>query len=615
MPVETEPGLAESIKAWSGRFEFEDSVILINIPQVPCYRLDPRVAKNKGYFAYPPHGLLYLAAVFRALGVPCEILDLNYDVLRAFQMGKTDWERVCRDKIAAAVARRRKPLIGLSFLFDATAPALEAVSRFLKSRYPDLCVAAGGVAATADPELLLRRGWADVVFGHEAETTVPAFYRFLRGETSDPPVNMAFLDGGGSLRRTASGTGGAVDLDIRAEYKLIPIADYHRAGSLSNYARAHSPDAPFSPVLAKRGCRAFCSFCGVRGFNGKGVRLRDADGVVDEMSFLRERYGIGHFDWLDDDLLFDKKATLKLFETIARRLPGITWAANNGLIASALDSETLEAMRLSGCVGFKVGLETGSPELMRKTHRPTQTRQFLDFAKLAEGYPEMFVVVNLILGMPDETFGQMKASLKLSIDSRLGWRNFHLYQHLKSTEFYADYGSLGGRPVIAPHGRENEGPDPRRMRNYNPVREGVFNGRSGSGAASGYEVFQLDAAAVPSPESLREIWFTFNAVGNILLNPCLGEVCDARLEGTIRWLEVLAQAYPDDASLVCLEYFLKRKAGRVSKSGLERVRSSARRLFRESAYWRRRDRQFQFSSFLDGKPPRPALELGSLAPA
>ena len=63
----------------------------------------------------------------------------------------------------------------------------------------------------------------------------------------------------------------------------------------------------FATVLSNRGCRAQCTFCSVRNFNGVSVRQRSVESVLDELELLKDRYGIGHFVWLDDDLLKDHR--------------------------------------------------------------------------------------------------------------------------------------------------------------------------------------------------------------------------------------------------------------------------------------------------------------------
>ena len=340
-------------------------------------------------------------------GIACEILDLNFITLKATQNGEANLEALWKKEVDAVIARHDRPLIGASFMFEATRTAFENVCRYIRGKYPDLCLAAGGVNATADSEDVLRSGLADIVFRNEGEQALDAFYRFVDGESKDLPPNLLFLDVAGELKETAVKSGGPVDLDIKPEYDLIPTRDYHTVGCLSNFSRINGLDIPFGTVIAKRGCRARCAFYGVRNFNGQGIRLRGVTDVVDEMVHLHDKYGIRHFDWLDDDLMFDPRETLNLLEEIRERLPGITWQANNGLIPSAVTEGLFEAIAASGCVGFKVGLESGNQEMLRRVHKPTNIPNFLKFSKRAERHRDIFVSVNFILGLPEERFGQM----------------------------------------------------------------------------------------------------------------------------------------------------------------------------------------------------------------
>ena len=78
------------------------------------------------------------------------------------------------------------------------------------------------------------------------------------------------------------------------------------------------PEAKFSTALSNRGCRAQCTFCSVRHFNGKGVRRRSVQSVIDELLVLRHEYGIDHVMWLDDDFLYDRRESLELFNEMVR---------------------------------------------------------------------------------------------------------------------------------------------------------------------------------------------------------------------------------------------------------------------------------------------------------
>lgn len=586
-------------------FEFENGAVLVQVPQVPLDLLEPDVARKRGYFAYPPQGLLYLAATLRGLGIKTRTVDLNFVVLREVQKDGVDVDAAWREALDEAVSVFAKPLICVSFMFDATFPAFQLVCEHVRRLWPGTCIAAGGVAATADSERLLAVNLVDLVFSQEGERTLERFYAYTRGQTKDLPVNLAFRGADGTIVRTPMLVGGEVDLDIRLEYQGIPIAKFHETGSLSNFSRMNGVDVPFATVLSRRGCRARCTFCGVRMFNGESVRVRHVDGVVEEMETLHHRYGIKHFDWLDDDLLYDGKSALALFDAIAERLPGITWAANNGLIAAAITPALMDGMRRSGCIGFKVGLESGNAEVLRRVRKPLSLQKFHEFARLAIGYPQMFVAVNFILGFPGEQFGQMLDSFRAALHGAMDWNNYYLYQPLKNTELYLTHGGLGDDDVQIEHGKDAQGPriNPERWRVNNPVRGGGFTRLPDRDVASGYQVFETDSSAVPSRTELREIWFTFNHITNFLCMPALRTDSERRLRNGRRWMEVLSEAYPNDASMTCVLYYLTTRLADSKAAEVEQLRELARTKLNRSAYWQARDEQFGFSAFLDGEIP------------
>jgi radical SAM superfamily enzyme YgiQ (UPF0313 family) len=593
-------------------YSLDSGVVLIHIPQIPLEQLNKEVADTRGYFAYPPTGLLYLSAFFRSQNIPCEIVDLNFAMLKATQEGEADLEALWKKKIDDAIGRHKKPFVGISFMFEATRAAFEDVCRYVRSTYPDLFVANGGVNATADPEELLRAGFANMVFRNEGEQSLDAFYQFARGESNSIPPNLVFLNKDKELRETTVRSGGPVELDIKREYEEIPTKDYHSVGCLSNFSRINGLDIPFGTVIAKRGCRARCAFCGVRNFNGKGIRLRGVTEVVDEMQHLHDKFGVRHFDWLDDDLMFDRKETLKLLVEIKKRLPNITWAANNGLIPAAVTEDLFEAIAQSGCVGFKVGLETGSPEMLHRVHKPTNIPNFLKFSKRAEKHRDVFVSVNFILGLPEERFGQMLDSMKVAVQSRLHWHNYYIYQHLKNTEFYIAYGGLGDAFKVKEHGKDSQSPTFEAPKDsegkgevsfINPVRDGKFESFEDSGdVPTGYGVFDIPLDKVPPRSWVNEIWFSINTVVNFILNPCVSGDSEVMLKQMIKWLEVLSTAYPQDAVMKSLQFYLMDRSGDFSKAEIASVREKALELSK-SKYWTHRDKQFGYTAFLDKVQP------------
>jgi len=590
---QTETALSARISG----LDFDGGAVLVQVPQIPLELIEPEVARNRGYFAYPPHALLYLSATFVALGVETRLLDLNFVTLEAARKDKAAVATAWTAALDEALGAFEQPLVCVSLMFDNTYSEFARVCRHVRERLPGAAILAGGVAASADPEKILDDGLADLVVCHEGEDGLQHLYAWRRGAPGAKPVNIAFMDAAGHHRRTPMHSGGAVDLDIRAEFVKVPIADYHLQGSLSNFSRMNGIDVPFATILSRRGCRARCSFCGVRNFNGKSVRVRDNEGVVREMETLRHQHGVRHFDWLDDDLLYDRDGIVELFGMIAERLPDITWAANNGLIASAIKPEVLEAMQRSHCIGYKIGLESGNPDVLKAIHKPASLETFLAFAKLAQTYPSMLVAVNFIMGFPGERFHQMLDSFRVSVEARLDWQNFYVYQHLKNTELYKAVGGASGGVVETEQGKDGQ------HVSFNPVRGGEFGKREAARLVEGYGIFDLDPSIEPTRAQLREIWFTFNTIANFLMMPALDTESEVRLRQAVRWMEALQHAYPEDALMASTLYALNARLGERKAGDLTRLKDAARRKLGASTYWRRRDAIFGFSAFLDDARP------------
>lgn len=102
-------------------FRAPRELVLINPQLVPEEAFDPVIARNKGYYAFPPVGLLYIAAVARDVlpDLDVRVIDLNYEMLRRGQhdgFAYGFWEDLLREAIGSCQA----PLVGVTCMFGAT---------------------------------------------------------------------------------------------------------------------------------------------------------------------------------------------------------------------------------------------------------------------------------------------------------------------------------------------------------------------------------------------------------------------------------------------------------------------------------------------------------------
>ena len=192
-------------------------------------------------------------------------------------------------------------------------------------------------------------------------------------------------------------------------------------GTIGAYTFLREAGTPAATVISRRGCRAACSFCSVRTVSGKGVRVRPGQTVAQEIKFLHKTYGVRHVMWLDDDLFFDIKAAITMFNEIADLDLPVTWDASNGVIAAAMTHALLEAAVASGCVGFNIGIESGNAEILRLMAKPGNLRTYMRAAELLTEFPSIFTKGFLLVGYPGENVGALSDTVDLAINMDLDW--------------------------------------------------------------------------------------------------------------------------------------------------------------------------------------------------
>lgn len=567
-------------------FPANNRLLLIQIPQVILGSFNREIALARGYYAFPPTGLQYLFEAIKHRGLSVRILDLNYELLkRVFEdpdFDHNDWPILLEEEME----RFDPGIVGVSCLFDMAIGAMVEVLERVRRRGQSVVIA-GGVIATYECESLLSRDLAHFVVRGEGENKL----NFLLDKLGQQNLGCAPVPGilfhDGALRESC----GAPDVvtvhgNLVDSYALVPIETYKEYGSLNPYSR--QTDAlgyPFAAIQFSRGCRAECTFCSVRDFMGRGVRCRSVDDVLAEMEFLYHSKGVHHFEWLDDDLLFYRHEIKELFRRIIDTGLDIRWSANNGLIASSIDEEMLDLIQRSGCVGFKIGIETGNEEMLRKVKKPGKHSKFLNFSRMLKSYPRPFVGGNFIVGLPGETFGQMMDSFRFAIEMELDWAAFTVCQVIRGASAFSDSGEY------FEHQMKTDGAN---TANFIPVRESVAGlVNTDPNVKHNLDVFSLSPNEVPSADQVKEIWFAFNIIVNYMCNKNLRPNGDPRK--FVAWVETARRAYPSNPYMLLFMALGHRLLG-DDATALEQWHRA--QLCAGNDYWRDRFNAFHLNKLL-----------------
>ena len=528
MPVTEAALLHPSIDAIAQRKPVEDAasrlfkrkikkILLIQPPDLDASKFSTGLATRKRYWNYPPYGLLLLARVAETFGCESRCINMQHTLLEHVtdmdpaKLADFDYQAFVEGSIKDAIADFAPDLVGVTCMFSLTHPSFINVIDLVK-KHSDAPVSIGGVHVTnAYTDTKTRKSFlssataADLIFLKEADTSFAALLKFVN-EGGPFPGQVAVKSGDEYLDLPFPARPSEGETNFIPSYQLSPPTNLSRVGRIGTFEAILPADTGIATVLFNRGCRAECTFCSVRNFNGKGVRGRTVASVIDELKILKYDYGINHIMWLDDDLLNDWRKSVELFNAMTRENLKMTWDTTNGVIAASCSDEVIGAAAASGCVGIILGMESGNDEILKKIKKPGNVRHFLKAAEVLGKYPQINSRVFVMIGFPGETFSQMRESHQVVKEMNVDWANINILQPLPNTPIFDEMVQAG---MIDPDGMKFEDVS------FSLGASGKLSGRRLGGkdmlAESFDDVFRSHAASsIPVRAELDDIWAYMN---------------------------------------------------------------------------------------------------------
>lgn len=368
----------------------------------------------------PPLAILHLGAYLLREDIEVELID----ALR---------ERIPHERLADRIVAARPDAVGITcqtaWFHDTV-----RLSRLLKARGQRVIL--GGFHPSFLPYMTLRDSGADLVVCGEGEVPLLALCK-----SNFDPTGIAGVYAQGSLDAEpetitfAQGVENLDDLPLPAWSLLDPRLYTNESGKL------FTPAGPLGLITTSRGCPYSCSFCATPNFYNKRIRYRSAGSVVAEIEHLRREYGIRGVQFWDDNLTLDRKHAMSLFQALVDHRVNIEWTPAAGLRADRMDEELLRLAKRSGCVGTGMGIESGSPELLKRMRKGATVDTIRKAISTAHkvGIP---VKGHFILGQPGDTLETMEETVAFACSTELTGALFFLFDVLPGSEYW---GKLKGQ--------------------------------------------------------------------------------------------------------------------------------------------------------------------------
>jgi anaerobic magnesium-protoporphyrin IX monomethyl ester cyclase len=158
----------------------------------------------------------------------------------------------------------------------------------------------------------------------------------------------------------------------------LPFPAYHKlAGFPHSYMLPifNYPRTPNTSCISSRGCPYACSYCDRSVFR-RSFRYNSAHYLYEHLRYLKERFGIRHINFYDDQFTFNRERVDEFTGMMIDR--PLDMSFNCAVRAEHIDQELVARMRQAGCWMMSLGIETGDQELL------AQHRQNADLEMLAE---------------------------------------------------------------------------------------------------------------------------------------------------------------------------------------------------------------------------------------
>jgi anaerobic magnesium-protoporphyrin IX monomethyl ester cyclase len=177
--------------------------------------------------------------------------------------------------------------------------------------------------------------------------------------------------------------------------------------------------APVAQLITTRGCPYSCRYCAAYVMNGKKIRMRSGESVVEEMQYLIKDHGIREFHIEDDNFTFYKEHVVNVCSAIRKAGLKVPLGIPNGVRVDRLDDEICAEMKSAGFYFFSIGLESGSVNTLKQMKKALNLDKAKRGIELIKKYG-FRVKGFFILGYPNETregiFETIRWSKSLALD-------------------------------------------------------------------------------------------------------------------------------------------------------------------------------------------------------
>ncbi len=359
----------------------------------------------------PPLGLGYLAAIAEQAGHEVRVVD-------APTVGLT------REQLVQQIDDDEPDLLGVSATANGFQDALRVVVEAKRKR-PGLYAVLGGPHVTFLDEQTLQdcRAVDAVARGEGEETFRQLMEAVVSGAEPCGIAGLTYRRNGTVLRNP--------DRPLIADLDPLPFPAYHLL-PMDRYALTGTP---YACIMTSRGCPYHCTFCASSHLFGNRWRSRSPESVVEEMAYLRERFGVEYIEMVDDTFSVSHRRVDAICDLLISRKLDVCWTASARV--GSLNEPILRKMKAAGCRAIFLGFESGSQDVLDYLCKGVRVEDAFETMDLVRRVG-LEVVGSFILGSPQDTEDTVRETIRFARKLSPNYAQFSILTPYPGTPLYEE---------------------------------------------------------------------------------------------------------------------------------------------------------------------------------
>lgn len=368
---------------------------------------------------FPPIGIMSLSSVLKRDGHECVMFDQAHP-------------ETPNDFIIDEIRRQKPDLVGMSFLSTTSYPYAKMLARQIRAIDGRVKLAFGGVFASLNAGLVkLQCPEVDFVCRGDGEQLILDLLAHLDDPEAVP--GLTWMKDGRVMTNPNRTTERNLD--------QWPFPD--RESLKLDFIESMPLDVPavlsmerFTTMQTSRGCPWPCVFCDIPMFNDGKWRFRSPEHVLAEFKQLQE-LGYGAVYFVDDHFLLKPKRIEAICQGLIESGNRIEWGVEGRV--DSVCQHLFPIMAKAHCRTIMFGIESGSQKILDRLKKEQTLEEVESAVTNAKKAGIEIVHGFFVVGNPDETVEDMRATFDFAARLRLDTFGFNRICVYRGTPLWQEY--------------------------------------------------------------------------------------------------------------------------------------------------------------------------------